>query len=59
MEKVNTSKNTYIKHVLLHILPPTYNIGTSYTDSPFRNKKLMFDEIVFKFFYTFGIRKPK
>ena len=35
------------------------HIGTSYTDSLLRNKKLMFDEIVFKFFYIFGIRKPK
>ena len=35
------------------------HIGKSYTDSLLRNKKLMFDEIVFKFFYIFGIRKPK
>ena len=44
----------YLTHTTAYI-----RIGTSYTDSPFRKKKLMFDEIVFKFFYSFGIRKPK
>ena len=63
MEKVNTSTIRTIKYLYktctYHILPPTYkHIGKSYTDSLLRNKKLMFDEIVFKFFYIFGIRKP-
>ena len=44
----------YLTHTTTYI-----HIGTSYTDSLLRNKKLMFDEIVFKFFYIFGIRKPK